>query len=129
MKKIDEKIHLIHESEMASLLTEEYVTTTVEVSSVESELRPIAKFDEILEDSPAFFAGIEDGDLLLRFGSVDCNTPNPMASIPSVVKASLNKELSIVVLKNGSSSPSKLVLIPKVWSGRGMLGCHLTPLS
>ncbi len=100
-------------------------------------LRPIAKLDQILETSPAFTAGIQDGDELLQFGSVTANTPDCLKSITKLVGESLNKSILLVVRRKVATTDSSelgaktivnLSITPAAWGGRGLLGCHLTPV-
>jgi 26S proteasome non-ATPase regulatory subunit 9 len=91
-----------------------------------SMLIPFAKLDEVQENSPAMLAGICNNDLLISFGGVDISTLNPMSVIPSEVGKHTNKPMDVVVLR-GTVTHS-LSLTPCTWSGRGLIGCHLTPL-
>eukprot|EP01031_Cornospumella_fuschlensis_P035168 gene35168-42598_t len=88
-------------------------------------LGPIAKLDEILEGSPAAEAGIVDGDLLMKFGSITSNTADALPSIAKLVGASVSKPIAILV-KRGEEV-MELTLTPRTWGGRGLLGCHLSP--
>jgi 26S proteasome non-ATPase regulatory subunit 9 len=97
------------------------------VNSTHSHTPPIAKLDEILPGSPAHTAGIQDGDLLIRFGHVNSiDTPNPMQAIAKLVGESVNKSIHILIQRNGQIQEIKLV--PQTWGGRGLLGCHLSPI-
>lgn len=89
-------------------------------------LKPMAKLDEIFPGSPAATAGIELNDLLIQFGSVTSNTNNFLKSIVEVVGKSVNIPISIVVLRN--SERVELSITPQPWGGRGLLGCHLSPM-
>lgn len=70
------------------------------------------------------------GDQVLRFGSLDLfssgSTSDIMSTLPSVVQHSVGRSLSVVVRR--PIGPTTLQLTPHAWSGRGLLGCHLTPL-
>lgn len=87
---------------------------------------PFAKLDEVQQDSPAMLAGIKNDDLLISFGGVDISTLNPMNVIPSEVGKYTNKPMDIVVCRG--SAIHSLILTPTLWSGRGLIGCRLTPL-
>lgn len=95
--------------------------------------RPMACVDEILPGSPAERAGLRDGDRLLAFGTVSALTHlNPLAEVPAVVKhhyqsgAGGSKAIPVVVRRRGEMV--SLRLVPETWEGRGLIGCHLTPL-
>lgn len=80
----------------------------------------------MLADSPAQTAGIVDGDKLLSFGQVDSTNANPFTEIPEVLRLHVGLPLPVTVLRDGQVLT--LNLIPAPWSGRGLLGCHLTPV-
>lgn len=91
-----------------------------------SELKPMAKINEICEGSPAFVAGLENEDLLLSFGDVTSETGSPLASIPDVVRRHVNLPVKLIIKRNGQIFSKEI--IPKSWGGRGLLGLHLSPL-
>ena len=127
MQRIERELHLIHSSLPSSAAS----TTPAEApqSSLLQDykmLKPIAKIDMILKGSPAEAAGLLNDDLLLRFGSVDCNISNPLNAIPAIVKNYINGKVELLVRREGREIA--LQLEPKTWEGRGLLGCHLSPL-
>ncbi|KAH7623238.1 hypothetical protein Ndes2526B_g01659 [Nannochloris sp. 'desiccata'] len=85
-----------------------------------------AEVDEVAEESPAAAAGLQIGDLMIRFAHVTSQTPNFLSAVAGALAAGEGKELEAVVLRNGEEV--KLRLIPQKWEGRGLLGCHLQPL-
>lgn len=101
-------------------------TTTSWPSTDTASLQPMAVLDEVLPSSPAEEAGIRNGDLLLRFGDVTSQNGNPLPAIAKVVSASLSQAIEVEVRRG--SSQMKLTLVPRTWGGRGLLGCHLSPL-
>jgi len=88
--------------------------------------RAFAEIDEVAESSPAAAAGLQIGDLMIRFAHVTSETPNVLGAVAGALAAGEGKELEAVVLRNGQEV--KLRLIPQKWEGRGLLGCHLQPL-
>jgi 26S proteasome regulatory subunit N4 len=88
---------------------------------------PFAIVDEILPNSPAQLAGLEDGDELVRFDSVDGKVQNPLSLIPQIVSDNANHPILLVVHRNGVEQ--SISLTPRSWSGRGLLGCHLSPIA
>lgn len=105
-----------------------------------SDLLPMAILDEILPESPASVAGVRDGDALLRFGHITHHHPSFMQAIAKLVGSSVEKPIDVVVRRRssqmGESASSEsvqditvhLTLTPRPWSGRGLLGCHLSPV-
>jgi 26S proteasome non-ATPase regulatory subunit 9 len=96
-------------------------------SDGQQNTRPFAKVDEILPGSPAYEAGLVDGDELLQFGRVTAVVNQALDAIPGVVRENVNLPIQIVVRRNGISV--SLHITPKSWGGRGLLGCHLSPLT
>ena len=88
----------------------------------------MAKLDEILQDSPAALAGIQDGDLLLQFDNITASTDSFMTLIAQLVGKKVNESIRVVVKRPSSGALVELELVPKPWGGRGLLGCHLTPI-
>ena len=129
MKRIEAELALIHSSPLPASSApsgqREHPPASPEVP-----LSPIARIDEILAGSPASVAGLKNGDLLLRFGRVDSRTPDVLGAIPQVLRESVGTSLVVLVERPGNPETNlSLTLTPRVWSGRGQLGCHLTPLS
>ena len=99
-----------------------------------------ATLDQILPNSPACNAGLAVGDDLLVFGEIKLSVETPTSSsclqlIPSAVTSAYQTGSSIrLVVRtqgqrvNGSAiSIEERILMPKLWTGRGLLGLHLTP--
>ena len=110
-------------------------------------LKPYAKIDQVLPDSPAHQGGLRDNDLLLCFGHLtlssistnELNQPNEniFNLIPNILKQHIGKELKVIVIRLDDISSQEqqegqrliFSIYPKSWSGRGILGCHFSPLN
>lgn len=84
------------------------------------------------EGSPAATAGLTVGDLVLRFGGVDISHPKGLGGVVDVVREKEGQQVAVTVLRTGGGSEGgdgvkDLTLVPKTWSGRGLLGVHLLP--
>lgn len=89
--------------------------------------RGFAIIDEISPQSPAMASGLKVEDVLVCFGTASLLTvENPLSMIPNIVSEHINKVIGITVLRGGDII--NLDVIPSVWGGRGLLGCHLKPL-
>lgn len=125
MKQIEETLAAIY----ASYPAESTVSSTPSSSIASLSLlddRGIAKLDEILEGSPAFSAGISDGDVLLQFGEIKRTTPDALKSIAKLVGESVNKPIKLVLRRKDELVNAEIT--PASWGGRGLLGCHLSPI-
>ena len=80
--------------------------------------------DEVSASSPAQEAGLQVGDLLLRLGAAAS-----LGAAPGVVAAAADAgaRLDVLVLRSGVQL--SLNLSPRSWAGRGVLGCHLRPVT
>jgi 26S proteasome non-ATPase regulatory subunit 9 len=91
-----------------------------------SAFKPIAILDQILEGSPAFTAGIKQGDELIQFGNITAEDSQAFGSIAKLVGESISQSIPLKVRRKGSLLDMNLV--PRTWGGRGLLGCHLSPI-
>jgi 26S proteasome non-ATPase regulatory subunit 9 len=101
-------------------------TTSVAATVRGTDQEPIAKLDEILSGSPAQTAGVQENDELLQFGHVTANDPKAFASIAKLVGESVQRPIILKIRRSGEVMD--LSLTPQPWGGRGLLGCHLTPI-
>jgi len=120
-------------------------TTTAERRSGSStqqqtiSLRPFAIIDEVFSNSPSQEAGIQEGDLLLRFGTVTSDTHNGFDAIKRAIVTQLSlasangSSISMAVRRTtvelgGAAEMIRVEtfdLRPRPWAGQGLLGCHL----
>jgi len=87
---------------------------------------PFLLVNSVAPDSPAQEAGLLQGDLVLQFGSIDASVYAQRGDKAMIqqVEQSLNKPLRVQIKRNNAQT-IELELVPKKWSGRGYLGCHL----
>lgn len=152
MKRIEELVKRIHEEARAaaSVRPPSVATSTTQPSTaaapaavvgmeVEKEgaaaaaeaeaagLAPFALIDQVFQQSPAAEAGVKEGDLLLKFGSVDHGNHDGFRAVVGVVNDSVGRAVRVLVRRKEGAVA--LMLTPHTWSGRGLLGCHLSPLA
>lgn len=129
-------------------LTEETPTATRPESVTTpsaSSLTPFGQIDAVAAESPAAQAGLQEGDLICQFGSVNATNHRNLLAIGELVPqaASHSQEIALTIQRkatrttssNGSGSDvqeaqvmlQQLTLRPRPWNGRGLLGCHVTP--
>ncbi|XP_063912573.1 26S proteasome non-ATPase regulatory subunit 9-like isoform X2 [Zophobas morio] len=87
--------------------------------------KPFLTVSGVHSSSPAYACGLKSGDRILSIGSVHQGNFISLETLSEYIKHYENKELFISIIRN--EVELQLTLIPKVWSGRGLLGCHLTP--
>lgn len=108
------------------------------VSFVEEQsTTPFAIIDEVSPNSPASEAGIKENDVLIRFGNVNSTNHRDFRAIAELLPlaASENKTILVAVRRKTSelggvvelTKTEILELKPRVWGGRGLLGCHIRP--
>lgn len=124
MKAIEELLPKLYELNALTVTSAPACESKQTILSVKL---PIARINEILAGSPAFEAGLLDGDYLIQFGRLVYSPDRDVFNeIPKVVGASTGTSIPIIVKRN--SVEVSLTLTPKQWHGRGLLGCHLLPI-
>lgn len=88
---------------------------------------PFVVVNLVSPGSPAEEAGIQVRDLITSFGTINATNFKDLAQIGELVKNSLNKQVRVKVKRN--DKVEELQLTPKTWSGRGMLGCNIVPVT
>lgn len=68
--------------------------------------------------------GIRFGDAIIQFGSICAGNFKDLSQISEVVKHRQNNNITVKVLRKGREYD--MTLTPKIWSGRGLLGCNVT---
>ena len=112
---------ILNQQSMSSMTTSSSTT----VFNIYKNKKCIAVIDEILMGSPSEQSGLQNGDELLSFGGIDIDSVDPISKIPSMVRENVDKPIDLVVKRKGGLI--NISLIPKLWRGNGLLGCHLTP--
>lgn len=131
MSEIERVLHMIHcelpgVDEMRATLRAAAVQAD-KVQEFNATTKAFAIIDEILDTSPAKEAGFINGDELLAFGRVTAQTSDALNAVPSVVRDSVNKRIPVMIRRGGMII--SVAITPKTWGGRGLLGCHLTPIT
>ncbi|XP_022731801.1 26S proteasome non-ATPase regulatory subunit 9-like isoform X1 [Durio zibethinus] len=87
---------------------------------------PFAMVDEIADSSPAGEDGLQLGDQIVKFGNVTAgdNLPQRLAS-----EAQVNQGHPIPVRIMRQGALINLMVIPRTWQGRGLLGYVIPSLS
>lgn len=145
MKRIEELVKRIHEEARAAGTVRPPSTAAasaraatlracvpqrapMEVDATEEAagLEPFALVDQVFQHSPAEEAGVQEGDLLLKFGSVDRGNHDNFRAVVGVVNDSVGRPVRVLVRRKAAGAVA-LTLTPHTWGGRGLLGCHLSP--
>lgn len=87
---------------------------------------PFAKVEFVNIGSPAQDAGIRAGDLVVEFGTQNNSNFKSLMDIGQLVTNSQNKNVRIKLIRNHQLIT--LTLVPKLWSGKGLLGCKMVPI-
>ncbi|KFK27332.1 hypothetical protein AALP_AA8G369200 [Arabis alpina] len=82
---------------------------------------PFAMVDEITESSPAAEDGLQLGDQVVKFGSVE-GGDNLMQRLAAEAQSNQGQAVSVGVIRQGAKVD--LSVTPRIWQGRGLLGCH-----
>ena len=107
-------------------------------------LIPFAIINSVSPESPANLAGLREGDLITKFGSATVSNNRNLQAIASLVPqaAGGNQSIDVTVLRRPKRNESndkrdseevadhvsiQIILRPRPWNGRGLLGCHILP--
>lgn len=96
--------------------------------------RPFCVVTQVDVGSPAAEAGIQLNDEIVQFGPyVHGTVTKSLAQIGELVKTHANKIILLKVARTdeNDTNQKKYVtckLVPKTWSGHGLLGCKIVPL-
>ncbi|EOA14571.1 hypothetical protein CARUB_v10027813mg [Capsella rubella] len=82
---------------------------------------PFAMVDEITESSPAAEDGLQLGDQVVKFGNVG-GGDNLLQRLAAEAQSNQGQAVSIQVMRQGAKVD--LSVTPRIWQGRGLLGCH-----
>ncbi|KAG7538448.1 PDZ domain [Arabidopsis suecica] len=82
---------------------------------------PFAMVDEINESSPAAEDGLQLGDQVLKFGNVE-GGDNLLPRLAAEAQSNQGQAVSVQVMRQGAKVG--LSVTPRMWQGRGLLGCH-----
>ncbi|PRP73160.1 26S proteasome non-ATPase regulatory subunit 9-like [Planoprotostelium fungivorum] len=135
MKEIENAMVQVH-SQAKSHRTETVSTKTNHSTSVEQEdlsrydhVAKFARVADVTANSPAALARLKVDDEILEFGSIHSTNNNGLKAVGELVRDSENRQIQVVVRRreNEQVTTKILMLTPKKWDGRGLLGCHIVP--
>ncbi|KAK0164322.1 hypothetical protein PV328_002963 [Microctonus aethiopoides] len=97
-------------------------------TSIDDEIHtePFLRVNLVSPGSPAEQAGIYENDLIMEFGSINSQNFKVLKDIGELVEQSRYKPINVKVKR--LDKRVILTLIPRPWSGRGLLGCNVIPL-
>ncbi|KAJ7109750.1 hypothetical protein C8R43DRAFT_904566 [Mycena crocata] len=85
--------------------------------------KPFAKVEGVSPGSPAAEAGLQRGDLVVKFGTLTQQSFSSSSLTPLVEVVSAHENRSIPLKLLRADQTIFLSLTPKSWGGRGLLGC------
>ncbi|XP_075034107.1 26S proteasome non-ATPase regulatory subunit 9 [Mixophyes fleayi] len=126
MKDIEEALYSLHARDKEKRQKDE---AEAQVEALQrSHVLPVAfaRVDTVTSGSPASMSGLQVGDEIAKFGSVNINNFQTLQNIANVVQHSEGRPLSVTVIRDGKSV--NLGLTPQRWNGKGLLGCNIIPI-
>ena len=91
------------------------------------ELEPFARIGNVAASSPADRAGLLEGDLVLKFGSVNKLNFTGIAAVGALVSSSEDRPIQVAVFRDNVRKD--VILKPQRWKGQGLLGCFITGIA
>ncbi|ROW14792.1 hypothetical protein VPNG_03777 [Cytospora leucostoma] len=142
MSKVEKHLHEHFASLMENATDDEAPAAEAAGASREPALRdyvpeslddPFARVNTVAPRSPADTAGLQPGDLIRNFGYVNRTNHDGLKKVAECVQGNEGQRITVKVTRP-SAAPSQrelqLTLVPRSgWGGRGLLGCHVLPLS
>ena len=129
MKQIEEGLIQVHQSTMVSGTANADQGDSKISNITVTNKEPFLRVDIVSSQSPAESAGLHVGDLVCRIGTIRKENFRTMQDVASLVTNSENRSITLLVHRATTKEHQTLTLIPKKWSGNGLLGCKLTPLN
>lgn len=77
----------------------------------------------VMPNSPAEACGIQKDDEILEFGSINGDNFKELKQISELVMHRQNQSVTLKVKRQHRKLD--ITLVPRVWSGRGLLGCNI----
>lgn len=101
------------------------MVTSSSDSTPENETPAVAfaKINLVSDGSPAEEAGIRKDDTIIEFGSLNATNFKEITQIAEIVKHRENQPIQLKIQR--ADKTHELTLVPKQWSGRGLLGCNI----
>lgn len=84
---------------------------------------PILMVTLVMPASPAEECGMRKDDEILEFGSINMDNFKELKQISELVMHRQNQPIALKVRRQNRTLD--IILVPKVWSGRGLLGCNI----
>ena len=116
----------------ASTNNSEQTASTTSTQQTTQILTPFALIDEVSPNSPASMAGIQVNDELLQFDNINATNHENFSAIAKLLPEKEEQEIRVKVRRRRGMDwgevleVKELILKPKKWNGRGLLGCHIT---
>ena len=116
----------------ASTNNSEQTASTTSTQQTTQILTPFALIDEVSPNSPASMAGIQVNDELLQFDTINATNHENFSAIAKLLPEKEEQEIKVKVRRRRGMDwgevheVKELILKPKKWNGRGLLGCHIT---
>jgi 26S proteasome non-ATPase regulatory subunit 9 len=129
MKQIEVGLIQVHENSANSFSNTTASTTAMPSNTNLPHKEPFLRVDVVSNQSPAETAGLHVGDLVCRIGTIRKDNFRTMQDVAALVNNSENRSITLLVQRANTKEQQTLTLTPKKWSGNGLLGCKLTPLS
>jgi len=125
MNDIAKGLEAIHaESSNSGHKSDSYQSSNAnDMEVVETPLNPFVKVNFVSPGSPADAAGIRFNDEVIEFGSLNATNFRELTQISDIVKHRQNERILLRVQRDNKIH--ELHLVPRIWNGRGLLGCNV----
>ncbi|KAL6737098.1 hypothetical protein Aduo_010770 [Ancylostoma duodenale] len=89
--------------------------------------KPFIKVTTVMQNSPAAEGGLMADDLIIQYGMLHADNFKDMKEVSATTAKHEGQKLRVTVLRNNRAA--RLEIYPRRWSGNGILGCGIVPVS
>ncbi|EYC11384.1 hypothetical protein Y032_0050g1890 [Ancylostoma ceylanicum] len=89
--------------------------------------KPFIKVTTVMQNSPAAEGGLMADDLIIQYGMLHADNFKDMKEVSATTAKHEGQKLRVTVLRNNRAA--RLEIFPRRWSGNGILGCGIVPIS
>ena len=126
MKQIEHGLHNLHSQARETAMETDSDVGREPKKNEDLVKSPFARVMVVVSGSPADTAGIKQGDLVIKFGTVSKENFTSLKNISDVAESSRNRNVEVVVSRAGEHK--RLKLVPTTWSGAGLIGFKIRPV-
>ncbi|XP_014247156.1 26S proteasome non-ATPase regulatory subunit 9 [Cimex lectularius] len=89
--------------------------------------KQLAVIKDVQKGSPVELSGLMEGDIIMQFGTVTSLNFKSIEDIAQEVNTNIDLYIKVLVMRGNNLK--RVNVRPKIWTGKGLLGCKIVPYS